>query len=184
MRIIAGKARGRVIEAPQGISTRPTLDRVREALFGMLQFDIPGSTVLDLFSGSGALGLEAASRGAKRVICNDVSPACARVIAANCERLQLSETVRIMQADYVQAIGQVRVQGLHFDIVFLDAPYQTTFAQDACHLLFEYGMIANTGVVAAEHALGEPFVAPPGARVRKTKAYGDCAITLLEREVL
>ena len=78
MRIIAGTARGRRFDAPKGMDTRPTLDRVKEALFGSIQFEIPQSTVLDLFSGSGNLGLEAASRGASKVICNVKTQNCSR----------------------------------------------------------------------------------------------------------
>lgn len=183
VRIIAGTARGRTIETPQGPDTRPTLDRVREALFGMLQFEIAGSTVLDLFAGSGAMGLEAASRGAKRVVCNDVSPVCVKVITENCERLGFGGTVRVMQADYAAALDRLRTEGDFFDIVFLDAPYQTAFAIDACQRLFGYGMIADNGIVAVEHRTGTQPAPPAGARLIKTRTYGDCAITLFEREI-
>ena len=80
MRIISGSARGRPIQAPQGRDTRPTLDRVKESLFGILQFDIPGSRVLDLFAGSGNLGLEALSRGAEHAVFNDKARPCVNVI--------------------------------------------------------------------------------------------------------
>ena len=83
MRIISGTARGRQFDAPAGKDTRPTLDRVKESIFGSIQFDIPDSCVLDLFSGSGNLGLEAASRGAKKVICNDYNRDCAEQIRKN-----------------------------------------------------------------------------------------------------
>ena len=118
MRIIAGSAKGTRIDAPEGMDTRPTLDRVKEALFGAIQFDIPGSTVLDLFSGSGSLGLEAASRGAKRIICNDLSPVCAEMIRTNADRARLSERVAVMQMDYRAALERLGQAGEQFDFAF------------------------------------------------------------------
>ena len=95
LRIIAGSCRGRIFEAPKGLSTRPTLDRVKEAVFGSVQFQVPGAVVLDLFSGSGNMGLEAASRGASRVVCVDHDPACAALIRRNGEKLGLIRSDRL-----------------------------------------------------------------------------------------
>ena len=97
MRIVGGSARGRKIDAPEGLSTRPTLDRVRESIFGSLQFDIPGAEVLDLFGGSGAMGLEALSRGAARAVFNDADAAAVRLITANAEKLGFLDRCRILQ---------------------------------------------------------------------------------------
>ena len=182
MRIIAGAARGRKIEALRGWDTRPTPDRVREALFGMLQFEVPGSTVLDLFSGSGAMGLEAASRGAARVFCNDADPACVRVIANNSERLGFCGVVEVVAQDYIRAIERFRSEGLVFDLAFLDPPYQTSFAEDACQRLLRYGMIADIGIVAVEHAPAGKVGPPSGMRLVKTRVYAGSAVTLLARE--
>ena len=93
MRIIAGSAKGRSFDAPQGRDTRPTLDRVKEAIFGSIQFQMPGATVLDLFSGSGNMGLEALSRGAAAAYCVDASPECAALIRQNGEKLGLTEGI-------------------------------------------------------------------------------------------
>lgn len=182
MRIIAGTARGRNFEAPKGWDTRPTLDRVKEGVFGSLQFDIPYANVLDLFSGSGNLGLEAASRGAKRVVCNDSDANCATTIMSNAKALGLDGIVTIMQLDYREAISRLQRLQERFDIVFLDAPYYENMAQEACELLFSHGLINDGGVVVIEHDYRLPPETKEGLmRIRKTKKYGICGITFMER---
>lgn len=182
MRIIAGSARGRAFEAPSGKDTRPTLDRVKESLFGSIQFDIPDSSVLDLFSGSGNLGLEAASRGAKKVVCNDHSRACTELIAKNAKHLQLDSIVQVTTKDYAACLSDLARAGERFDFVFLDAPYQDGTAQQAAELIFTLGLLAEDGRVFLEHAekLPPTLITPLGKRER-TKRYGSCAITTFMR---
>jgi len=183
MRIIAGVARGRKLETPQGMDTRPTLDRVKEALFGSIQFDLPGSIVLDLFSGSGALGLEAVSRGANIAWLNDYSADCVRCIRQNATATGLSEQIRILQQDYRSAIDTLSAQGIRFDLVFLDAPYADGTAQDAAERLFRADMITDRGYIVLEHAVDLPPRDISGLmRIRKTKKYGICAFSILERD--
>lgn len=183
MRIIAGVARGRKLETPQGMDTRPTLDRVKEALFGSIQFDLPGSVVLDLFSGSGALGLEAVSRGANIAWLNDYNADCVRCIRQNAATTGLSEQIRILQQDYRSAIDTLSAQGIRFDLVFLDAPYADGTAQDAAERLFRADMITDRGYIVLEHAVDLPPQEVSGLmRIRKTKKYGTCAFSILERD--
>lgn len=182
LRIIAGTARGRVFEAPDGWDTRPTLDRVKEAVFGMLQFEIPGSRILDLFSGSGNLGLEAASRGAALAVLNDSDARCVRLIGENARRLGLDSICRVMHNEYMDALSVLYDEGLRFDIVFLDAPYQTEFAHLAAERLFQTAMIRAGGYVVVEHAAELPVPAVTGSHVLKTRKYGKCAVTVLQRE--
>ena len=99
MRIIAGEFKGRRIDAPKGSDTRPTLDRVKESLFGIIQFELYGRTVLDLFAGSGSLGIEAMSRGARLVVFNDASSECARLIRQNLEKLHASSAFEVFARD-------------------------------------------------------------------------------------
>ena len=184
MRIIAGSARGRRIEAPPGMNTRPTLDRVKEALFGSIQFDLPGSVVLDLFSGSGSLGLEAVSRGAELAVLNDHDANSVRCIEKNAAATGLSERVRILQADYRIALDRLCAEGLHFDIALLDAPYADGTAQDAAVRLFSTNLMQDDGLVVIEHARELPPAPVPGLmRIRKTKTYGDCCFTMMERDL-
>ena len=179
MRIIAGTARGRRFDAPKGMDTRPTLDQVKEAMFGMLQFDVPGSRVLDLFSGSGSLGLEAASRGAESVILNDHNRACAAMIRKNAALLGFSDIVRVYGMDYAACLNSLHAEGLTFDIVLLDAPYADQTAQRAAETVLRYGMLRPGGRIVIEQAPELSPVADAGlATVVLTRRYGKCAVTI------
>lgn len=184
IRIISGSARGRKLETPEGLETRPTLDRVKEAMFGSLQFDIPNSRVLDLFSGSGNLGLEAASRGAASVILNDSNRACADIIRKNACLIGLDKVITVMNCDYRTAIEILEQKKEAFDIVFLDPPYRGDAAQNACEELFRRGLIRKGGTVVIE--FGTEFAGPHGLeglmRVQKTKRYGSCGFALMKGE--
>jgi len=182
VRIVAGTARGRKLETPDGLDTRPTLDRVKEAMFGSLQFEVPHARVLDLFSGSGNLGLEAASRGASFVVLNDCNPACADLIRKNAKAIGLDAVVRVLNEDYLAAINLLAREGEMFDIVFLDAPYRDGTAQLAAEELFKREMIRPGGTVMIEFAtaLEPPHGIEGLMRIRRMKHYGACSFALLE----
>lgn len=181
MRIIAGVARGRRFDAPTGMDTRPTLDRVKESMFGMIQFDVPDSAVLDLFSGSGNLGLEAASRGARRVVCNDHSAVCAAQIRENAKKLGLDGVVQVMQQEFSSCIRMLAQQGEGFDLVFLDAPYADGTAQRAAEQLLAAGLLLPEGKILLEHAPDlPPVVDRTLASAVITRRYGACAVTILK----
>ncbi len=186
MRIIAGSARGRSFDAPAGRATRPTLDRVKEAIFGSVQFQVPGATVLDLFSGSGNMGLEALSRGAAEAICVDVSPACAALIRKNCEKLGLDEGLRVLNTDFRSALSTLKEQNVQVDLAFLDPPYASGFAIEAVEMLFQEGLLRRGGTVVVEHAWDQPPRLGEGPwQVSRVKKYGACGVTTLiwrERE--
>ena len=182
LRIIAGTARGRRFEAPKGMDTRPTLDRVKEALFGSIQFEIPESSVLDLFSGSGNLGLEAASRGASKVICNDHNRDCAEQIRKNAKLLSLDSVVQVTCKDYASCLSDLARTGERFDFAFLDAPYQDGTAQAAADQIFTLGLLKEGGRVIVEHAgYLPPNLTTPLAKLTQTKRYGSCAISIFKR---
>ena len=124
MRIISGTARGRSIEAPKGLDTRPTLDRVRENLFNILQSRVRGASVLDLFAGSGALALEAVSRGARMAVLCDNARQAHQAEALNVEKLQFQAQCRLLFCDWKQALSRLAEEGQAFDLVFLDPPYR------------------------------------------------------------
>lgn len=149
MRIISGTARGRIIEAPEGRNTRPTLDKVREALFGSIQFDIPDSRVLDLFAGSGSLGLEALSRGARQAVFNDSSAECVRIIKNNAEKLGFLDRSVIMQRDYAACLAFFAGRE-PFDFIFIDPPYQRGLAQPAVEQIFALNLLAKGGRIIIE----------------------------------
>ncbi len=180
MRIIAGSARGRSFDAPAGRDTRPTLDRVKEAIFGSIQFQVPGATVLDLFSGSGNMGLEALSRGAAEAVCVDASVACAALIRRNAEKLGLTDGLRVLNMDFRSALSAMKAQGSQVDIVFLDPPYASGFAAEAVKTLFGEALLSRSGTVIVEHAWDLPPELGEGPwEALRVKKYGACGVTTL-----
>lgn len=181
MRIISGTARGRRFDAPEGMDTRPTLDRVKEAVFGMFQFDLPGKDVLDLFSGSGNLGLEAASRGAGRVVCNDRSPACAALIRKNVRALGFEDRIEVLQLDYAACIERLESQGRRFSFVFIDAPYRDGTGRLAAELLLRKRMLLPGGVIVLEHASESvPAIDETLGAITDDRRYGACAVSIIK----
>ena len=182
MRIIAGSARGRSFDAPAGRDTRPTLDRVKEAIFGSIQFQVPGATVLDLFSGSGNMGLEALSRGAAEAICVDVSPACTALIRKNGEKLGLDDRLQVINAEFRTALSALKAQGKTIDLVFLDPPYASGYAAEAVEILFREDILDLDGTVIVEHAWDQPPKLAEGPwQIVRVKRYGACGVTTLIR---
>lgn len=183
LRIIAGTCRGRSFEAPEGITTRPTLDRVKEAVFGSIQFEVPGALMLDLFSGSGNMGLEAASRGAKRVICVDMDPRCAALIEKNARKLGLMPPVEVWGMDYNGALTRLKGMGVQADIVYLDAPYASGLSLLAAERIFREELVSPYGRVLVEHDVKCPPAPVEGVyRVKRTRKYGTCGVSELEFE--
>ena len=149
MRIIAGTARGRRIEAPKGLNTRPTLDRVRENLFNILQMKTRDSRVLDLFAGSGALSLEALSRGAEHAVLVDIDRDAHRIQKKNLETLGFSDRAELFLCDWQKAAAELHAQGRKFDLIFLDPPYRMTDLRDVFAATAK--LAADDGLVILEH---------------------------------
>ena len=180
MRIIAGRARGTHIEAPEGRDTRPTLDRVRENLFNMLQGRTPGSRVLDLFAGSGALGLEAVSRGAETAVLVDVSSRENQVQQRNIMKLRFENEVRTLRCSWEEAAARLRDEGAQFDLVFLDPPYAMRDLRKVFEALIP--LLAPEGWVILEHeAKADDIAADERFRIVRERSWGYCGITIYER---
>lgn len=146
MRIISGLARGTKLYTLEGEQTRPTLDRVKEALFNIIQNEIPGSTFLDLFSGSGAIGLEAASRGAKKVILCDNAKKAIQIIKRNIEKTHLQEKIELYQLDYEKLLKNKIKEEL--DIIYIDPPYETDYIIKSIQIMIENKLInENTNII-------------------------------------
>jgi len=180
MRIIAGSARNRRIEAPEGKNTRPTLDRVRENLFNILQTRIMDSVVLDLFAGSGALSFEAISRGASRAVLCDIDRNANRIERRNAEALGFTEKTEIFCCDWTAAVRALRQRGEVFDLVFLDPPYRMTDMREVFETLVS--LTAEDGLVILEHeAKTEPVT---GDLFEKTdeRHWGYCGISFFRRK--
>ena len=148
MRIISGTAKGTKLYTLEGDNTRPTLDRVKESLFNIIQGEIEDSVVLDLFSGSGAIGLEFASRGAKKVYLNDNSEEAVQIIKQNIDKTHLSEKVEIYNLDFLKLIQ--KLQGKSFDIIYLDPPYKTDFIIQSLNELLKFKMITQETLIILE----------------------------------
>lgn len=178
MRIIAGEARGRTLVAPKGMDTRPTLDRVRESLFSILLPYLPDAHVLDLFAGSGALGLEALSRGAASAVFVDKARAAQDAVAHNVAATRMEGRAALLRTDWRTALRRLAGQTRQFDLVFLDPPYQLAEAGDMLAALRDSGLLADGARVAYEHATDLPPEAP-GWVTLDTRRYGETSITFL-----
>ena len=181
MRIIGGSARGRSYEAPEGMTTRPTLVRVRKSVFDALQFRLPGSAVLDLFAGSGGLGLEAVSRGAAHVLCNDLDRRSAALIRLNAGKVRLADRVEVWQEDWQDALRRMRSLGMRFDLAFIDAPYFEGNGEKSIRELFANELIGPGGLIVWEHAASVSLPGIEGVGVRWERSYGDVTVTMLEK---
>ena len=148
MRIISGTARGTKLFTLEGENTRPTLDRVKESLFNIIQNDIEDSVVLDVFSGSGAIGLEFASRGAKKVYLNDNSKDAIEIIKKNVDKTHLAEKVELYNLNFLKLIQNVKEK--RFDIVYLDPPYKTDYIIQSINELIKLNKITDKSLIIAE----------------------------------
>ena len=146
MRIISGKARGTKLYTLDGTATRPTLDRVKESLFNIIQNDIEDSTVLDLFSGSGAIGLEFLSRGAKRAVLCDSSKDAIKIIKQNVQKTHFEEKVEVYNMEFTKLVE--RLQNQKFNIIYIDPPYATDFIKISLEKIIEYELVnENTKII-------------------------------------
>ena len=176
MRVITGSARGRRLKELEGMDTRPTTDRVKEGLFNVIQFDIEGRRVLDLFAGTGQLGIEALSRGARECVFVDNSPASLALVRQNLEICGFQGTVvRADALEYLRRCGK-------FDLVFIDPPYHAGLYEDVLNAVFSFDILTEGGIILVESMRGESMPEPSGPyRKGKTYNYGKISLTLYTR---
>lgn len=181
MRVITGTARGMRLKELPGLETRPTTDKVKESMFNIVQFDIEGRKVLDLFAGTGQLGIEALSRGAESAVFVDVRKDAAALIRENLAHCGFAGRARVVQGDYLAFLTGCREK---FDLVFLDPPYASGFLEKALETIAAIDIVSENGIIvcesAAESAL--PELAAPYAKGRDYR-YGKIKITLYHRAV-
>ncbi len=151
MRIIAGKFKSRLVYSPKGVELKPTSDRVKESLFGILGAFVVDKAVLDLYSGTGNLGLEALSRGAASCVFVDSNVRCVAAIKQNLSELGINEGVGVVLKEALRYIKETAAKGAKFDIIFLDPPYYKDMVKKSLLLLDYYNIITNHSVVIAEH---------------------------------
>ncbi len=178
MRVTGGALRGRRLRAPRS-GARPTSDRVREALFSRL--DVSGAEVLDLYAGSGALGIEAISRGARRAVFVDDAAASLAALRANLASLDLGGRSRVVAADAARALRRLGRAGERFDLVLLDPPYASEEAERALRALVEAGLLRDAGLVVVEGSRRHPVPVVAGLQRIDERSYGGTRLALLER---
>jgi 16S rRNA (guanine(966)-N(2))-methyltransferase RsmD len=180
MRVITGKARGINLKTPEGLQTRPTADRVKEALFSIIQFDIPGARVLDLFGGTGQLGIEALSRGAKSATFVDASNTACNLIRENLRRTRLQEESRVICSDYLAFLGRCSEK---YDIIFLDPPYAEVFLENALNRITEIDILQSGGIIITERPLEKELSMDfPGYSRSKDYKYGKVLLTIYRKD--
>ncbi len=150
MRVISGTARGKKLVSLEGMQTRPTLDRVKEALFNILQFNLKETKILDLFAGSGALAIEALSRGAESAVLCDNSSKAIAIINKNLEATRLQNKAQVINNDYLKTLNKLKNESKKFNIVFLDPPYKTDYICKSIEKIVEYDLLSKDGIIIAE----------------------------------
>ena len=180
MRIIAGKAKGTVLKTPDGMQTRPTTDRVKEAMFSILQFDLPGASVLDLFGGTGQLGMEALSRGAAKAVFVDESDKACRLIKENLKKAHMEQEGQVVRSDYLAYLSRCTEK---FRIILLDPPYAEVYLENALKKISQIDILHSGGIIVAERPLGKdlPLELDGFSRSRDYK-YGKILLTLYHKE--
>ncbi len=179
MRVISGKARGINLKTPTGLATRPTADRVKEAVFSIIQFDIPGAAVLDLFGGTGQLGIEALSRGAKNAVFVDERDDACKLIKENLRRTKLEAQGSVFRSDYSAFL---KTTSLKFDIILLDPPYAEVFLENSLNLITQIDILQSGGIIVTERPVEKPLLWDfPGYTRSKDYRYGKTLITLFRK---
>ena len=180
MRVITGKARGVALKTPDGLHTRPTADRVKEALFSIIQFDIPGAKVLDLFGGTGQLGIEALSRNAASAVFVDEREDACKLIKENLKRTRLEQSARVVRSDYLSFLNSCREK---FDIILLDPPYAEIFLENSLKRITEIDILQSGGIIECERPLEKELSwSFPGYSRSKDYKYGKTLLTLYRKD--
>ncbi|MFC5649055.1 16S rRNA (guanine(966)-N(2))-methyltransferase RsmD [Paenibacillus solisilvae] len=179
MRVIAGTAKGRALKAVPGTNTRPTTDKVKEAIFSMIGPYFDGGRVLDLFAGTGGLGIEALSRGADRAVFVDLEGASIEVIKHNIQAAGLAASSEIYRNEATRAVKALEKRGIAFRIVFLDPPYRMKEMDNLMQELAQRKLLEPSAVIVVEHdaAHSYPEELPGYDQIKRTQ-YGDTAVTI------
>ena len=179
MRIISGSARGRKLKELQGTDTRPTTDKVKESLFNIIQFDIEGRRVLDLFAGTGQLGLEALSRGAERCTFVDQRREAAALVRENVKLCRFEDRAQVVQGEAQTFLRSCREQ---FDIILLDPPYQTGLLHQCLEQITQFDILEEHGIIVCESAAETALPPlPEGFEGEREYRYGKIKLTVRRR---
>lgn len=178
MRVITGTARGRKLKEPDGYDVRPTTDKVKESIFNIIQFDIEGRKILDLFAGTGQMGIEALSRGAESAVFVDESSASIKIVKENIRTTDFEKQSQVIQCD---AIGFLKRRE-KFDVIFIDPPYDTNLIDLALENVFKFDILKENGIIICESRTEKelPDLSMPYYKAKEYK-YGKIKITLYSR---
>ena len=183
MRIIAGKARGRKLLPPDTMETRPTLDRVKESMFSIIQNYIQDSVVVDVFAGTGSLGLEAASRGAKEVYLVDKSNTTFPILKRNVENLKFQDFCFPLNLDSYEALKMLSKKGKVFDIIFIDPPYCKEMIPKAMEIVKESNLLKKDGIIVTKiDSIEEIYSGYKEIKLLKSKKYGNTTVCIYNNE--
>lgn len=177
MRIIAGKARGRKLIPPSTMETRPTLDRVKEAMFSTIQNYLLDAVVIDVFAGTGSLGLEAASRGAKEVYLVDKSPVTFPLLKENIKNLKFEDCCFPLNMDSYEVLKNLAKKGKIMDVIFIDPPYCREMIPEAIKIVKENNMLAEDGIIVTKiDSIEEIYEGYEDIKLFKSKKYGNTTV--------
>ena len=180
MRVVSGLAKGITLKTPDGLATRPTADRIKEAMFSIIQFDLPGTHVLDLFGGTGQLGIEALSRGAKSAVFVDHSESACNLIRENLKRTRFQNCAKVIRSDYLTFLKSTKEK---FDIILLDPPYAEVFLENSLKMISEIDILQTNGIIVTERpvekALSWDF---PGYSRSRDYKYGKTLLAIYRKE--
>ncbi|MCJ7856790.1 16S rRNA (guanine(966)-N(2))-methyltransferase RsmD [Lachnospiraceae bacterium NSJ-143] len=171
MRVISGTARGSRLKSPEGVSTRPTTDRIKESLFNIVAPDLYDCRFLDLFSGSGSIAIEALSRGACEAVLVDNSPHALEIIKENLEHTKLDKKAEVIKTDAVSALKQLSSAQRKFDIIFMDPPYASGLYSDVLETVVKLGILDKYGIIIAEQSSKEEIINIKGLVNYRVKDY-------------
>ena len=183
MKIISGLYKGKEIKGYDIIGTRPTMNRVKESLFAMIQNYTKEAIVLDLFSGTGNYGIEALSNGSKFVYFNDLNPKCTKVIKDNLDYCQIKSNYEILNLDYNKCLDYLKNKEIKFDLVFLDPPYKEDIINNIINKIIDYDLLNNKGLIICELTNNNLLDNYSNLSIYKTRKYGDKEIIIYKKSL-
>ena len=179
MRVVSGNARGTVLKTPDGLKTRPTSDRVKEAMFSILQFELQDAKILDLFGGTGQLGIEGLSRGAQKAVFVDESAIACNLIRENLRRTNLTQRASVVQSDYLTYLKSCKEK---YNIIILDPPYAQLFLENALKIISEIDILQYDGIIVTERPVEKDLnLILNGFERSKDYKYGNTVLSIYRK---
>lgn len=183
MRVISGYLKGRKLEGYNILGTRPTMDRVKESIFSTIQNEVNNSIVLDLFSGTGSLGIEAISMGAKKCYFVDNGREILKYLNKNITNLNIADKTRIIAKDYREALNYFSTNNIKFNIILVDAPYKMMVMEDIINLVNDYNLLEENGLLVLEYSNYQLDSKYANLSLVKNKKYGNKFVSIYRKAI-